>query len=587
MAPTHIRIRDVTERDGEQAPGRKMTRPEKLEIGDQLHLLNVDEIEGGFASASAVDYDALQALSATVGQRPRSRHWGPDDEFVTISSLALLTEESVRKALDAVKEARNRAVHTFIGTSHQQRLRFADSIRRAGVDPENHADFIERYVIRAIERVLPQIREMDPGAAVQFSPEDWTRTDDAVSDDVILAAAANGATIINLPDTVGIGSPDIVCKRVARVRRLLDKHGFKHVKISWHGHGDASMGIANAMAALHGGATQFEPTILGIGERAGNFSFEGFLAALDALKLHHEERIALMRLHPVLRPIVEWLTDSGIMRSGRVEIDDLLVREETKRTAELVARILGIQIPKEHPISGENVFKTESGLHVQGLLAGGYDTYYVLDPERYGARATIALGQSSGWGAVKDFFGQQGLPYSEQHRMEFTTAVKEAGTRLARRRGLEDQEVLSEAIYPTMITLTGGAFAVSVTDVPNPGGPHTVDLHLRDNQVIRGVARQGGRIDAIIHAMQSVLPGVDIPTETFMSRGIREGNSGSGGKAETRVQLRNRFTVTEVAQDTDTQLADEKALLKAFNALYAIEEYARQIEAEEATATEP
>lgn len=584
---THLWIRDVTMRDGEQAPGNKMNVPERMALARQLLALGIDEIEGGFAIASPVDFAALQQMSTELGIQQRPKFMSEADQYVTFSSLACLDEQDIRAALEAVQAATRRGIHVFIGTSPEHRRKFAKRISKAGGNPDSDRDFIEKFVIPSVEQGLKLIQEIDPNAERQFSPEDWTRTPDAMSDDVILAAASNGATVINLPDTVGIGIPDVVCKRVARVRRLLDKNGFKHVRISWHGHNDTGMGVANAIAALHGGATQFEPTILGIGERNGNFSFEGFLAALDALKLHHEERIALMRRHPVLRPIVEWLMDTGVLGRGRVEIEDSLVREETMRTAQLLARILGISIAKEHPLVGRNAFRHEAGLHQAGVLIDP-SLYEVLIPERYGATRKLDLGQSSGWSGTRDFLKQQGLPYSETHRDDFVAAVKAAGTEHARRKGLEDEEALRWAIYPTIIKLTGGPLALSVTDIENPGHPYTVELSLRDGRKIPGIAKPGkGRVNAIVQAMDSIIPGVDTPEEDFIARGVRSNAHGSEGMARATVTVKNAFSVTETAEDADTDVAIENALLKAFNALYALEEYAKQIETEGAASISP
>jgi len=586
MYPTEIvdiDINDVSLRDGEQAPGNTMNLQEKLDLSLQLHRLGVNGIEAGFAIASEDDRMAIDEVAQKVGrsESPRPRQDG--ERYPRISSLARLEEADIIAAISSVQTAMRRGIHVFISTSPIQRVKFERQIRDAGGNPESDKDFVDRVILPSIEQSMVLIRERDPGIITQFSPEDWTRTPDNISDDVILAAAANGATIINLPDTVGISTPDVVCRRVARVRRLLDKHGYKHVKISWHGHNDTGMGVANAIAALHGGATQFESTILGIGERTGNFSFEGFLAALDANKEHHAERIAAMRKHPALRWFFEWIAN----KPSKLEIRDTLVRTEVMNTAILVAAILGINIPREHPIVGANAFAHESGIHQDGMLKG--NVYEILRPEDYGTKSRLILGKHSGWGAIKDFLETEGLPYRITDRSSFRLAVKTAGETHGRRKGMSDTEIQRWALYPKYVELTGGEFVTQVEDVKAEDCLHTINLHTRTNQCIEGkaISPKEGRINAIVEAMKSIIPGVDIPSGGFEVRSIRSAQAGSETLARATVTLSNQFTVTEEAEDTDTDRAIEKALLKAFNALYAIEEYAKQVETEGAASISP
>lgn len=564
-----IDINDVSLRDGEQAPGNTMNLDEKLDLAGQLHRLGVNGIEAGFAIASEDDRRAIEAVAGKVGQLevPQPRHDG--ERFPRISSLARLEEKDIVAAIESVQDAINRGIHVFISTSPIQRVKFERQIREAGGDPESDKDFVDKVVVPSIEKSMALIREKDPAIITQFSPEDWTRTPDPISDDVILAAAANGAGIINLPDTVGIGTPDVICKRVSRVRRLLDKNGYKHVKISWHGHNDTGMGVSNAIAALHGGAVQFEPTILGIGERTGNFSFEGFLAALDANKEHHAEQIAVMRRYPALKWFFEW----AATKPSRIEIRDTLIRKETMNTAILVAAILGISIPREHPIVGANAFAHESGIHQDGMMKG--NVYEILKPEDYGAKSRLILGKHSGWGAVRQFLITEQMPFDPEDRDRFRRAVKIAGEDHGRRKGMSDGEIKRWALYPTYIEMTGGAFVREVLDETPENGLHAVRLHTSSGQDIQGRSTSAGegRINAIVEAMKSVIPGVDIPSGGFEVRDIKSAQEGSRTMARATVTLTNKFSVTEEADDTNTDKAIEAALLKAFNALYAMEAY--------------
>lgn len=544
---TDIFINDVTLRDGEQAPGNTMSTSEKLVIARQLVRLGVNGIEAGFAIASPGDFEAVQAIATDIGpiilERP-----SPYGNQPRISSLARLNQKDVESAMDAIAPAPNRGVHVFISTSKIQSVKFAETIRNRGGNPESMRDFIDKVVTPGIEESMDIIKSRDPNATIQFSPEDWTRTEEDVSDEVIIAAATNGATVINLPDTVGAGIPRIITKRVAHVRELLGRHGFEHVIISWHGHNDTGQGVANAMEALYAGARQFETTILGIGERTGNFSFEGFLAALDANKPQHEEIIGM-------------------------EIRDAIVRKETMNTAKLVAAMISIQIPREHPIVGENAFAHESGIHQHGVMAGresGAMVYEVLKPEDYGTKSRLILGKHSGWAGLKNFFTENGLPFDEKDRQRFADALSRAAD--GRRKGLSDEEVLKEVYYPQVISILGGAEIKSILDVHPINNKHTVTISCQNHDPIYGTASAEGegRIDAIIQGMKKMIPGVDVSRSGFKVQMIGEGG---GARARATVTLQNAYSVTETAEDIDTDRAIEAALMKAFNALCALEAY--------------
>lgn len=543
-----IFVNDVTLRDGEQAPGNTMSTQEKLVIARQLVRLGVNGIEAGFAVASPGDFDAVQAISTDIGSMTLERP-SPYGTQPRISSLARLNPKDVERALEAVAPAPNRGVHVFISTSKIQSVKFAETISNRGGNPESMRDFIDKVVTPGIEESMSIIKSSDPDATIQFSPEDWTRTAEDVSDEVILAAAQNGATVINLPDTVGVGIPRIIGKRVSHVRKLLDRHGFQHVVISWHGHNDTGQGPANALEALYGGARQFEPTILGIGERTGNYSFEGFLAALDANKAQHEEIIGM-------------------------PIRDTIVRKETMNTAKLVAATIDIQIPREHPIVGENAFAHEAGIHQHGVIAGresGAMVYEALHPEDYGAKSKLILGKHSGGAGMKHFLDENGLPYREEDLTRFSEALSTVAD--GRRKGLSDDEVRQQVYYPEVITLTGGARWHDVTDEEFVDGKYAVVLHGRKESPQKGVASspEEGRIDAIVQAMKQVIPNVDISPNGFEVHIVGEGAS---AQAHATVTLRNRFTVRQWAVHADTDHAIEQALIHAFNTLCALEAYA-------------
>ncbi len=552
MSPAHrnrsLTFNDVTLRDGEQAPGNTMDPETKRLVAEQLVRMGIPAIEAGFPAASRGDFASVEQIAAEIG--PRTIEHPSGSVHPRISGLARLVQRDIEHAMLAVRAAPHRGVHTFISTSQEQLIKFSDAIRKRGGNPASLGDFIDRVVLPSIEENFAAIRSGDPDAVIQFSPEDWTRTEESVSDEVVLAAAQNGARVINLPDTVGIGIPRVIGTRVAHVRELLDRHGFPHVTISWHGHNDTGQGVANAIEAMYGGAEQFETTILGIGERTGNYSFEAMLAALDANKAMHERIIG------------------GTIR-------DSIVRKEVMRTAVLVSQVIGQPIPREHPIVGENAFAHESGIHQQGVVAGranGQMVYEILRPEDYGAESKLILGKHSGWAGLKDWMDRRKLPYREEHREAFRSALDSAGD--ARRKGLSDEEVLDQVYYPTVVSLTGGPVLQDVrAKGPADAGRKSVQVALRDGRIIAGkaTAEDEGAVDALVHALRQLLPGIEV---TEFSIRKKPGEEGASAPAIATVTLHNGFSVSASAESHDTEHAGVLAVQKAFNALWAMEQYA-------------
>ncbi|MDD5751078.1 MAG: alpha-isopropylmalate synthase regulatory domain-containing protein [Candidatus Peribacteraceae bacterium] len=539
---------DTTLRDGEQAPGNTMTEQEKTVIARQLVDMGIPAIEAGFPAASPGDFRAVERIAQDIGSLTLPVA-SPASVHPRISGLARLEHNDIDAVLRSVRGAPHRGVHTFVSTSSEQMVKFADKLRRMGKNPESMNDFIDAVVLPGIAEELDYIRETDPETVIQFSPEDWTRSDREVSAQVILAAAQHGAHIINLPDTVGVGIPRIIHRRVADVRSMLDGFDFPHVQISWHGHNDSAQGVACAMEALYGGAEQLETTILGLGERTGNFSFEGMLAALDANWEEHE-------------------------RITGMKITDTLVRAQVMHTALLVAATLGIRIPREHPIVGENAFAHEAGIHQQGVIAGRragrINVYGNLVPERYGAKEKLILGKHSGWAGIKDYLQNNALPFREGDRAQFVARLSAAADN--RRKGLSDAEVLHHVYYPTVITLTGGAYITDINRHGANGALRSVTVALRGDGNVEGRATQPdeGAVDALMQALKQCMPGVEV--QSFSVRN-KPGEEGASATAVAHVILKNGMEVSGEAESHDTEMAGLLAVRDAFNALWACEQY--------------
>lgn len=341
-----IKIFDTTLRDGEQSPGCSMNLQEKIEVARCLERLKVDVIEAGFARSSPGDFESVSTIAKTV-------------KDCTVASLARANVGDIDAAWDAVKCAVDPRIHLFIATSPLH---------------------MEYKLKMTPDQVLEKTAAMVAYAAkkcsnIEFSCEDATRSDWAFMAKVVEAAIKNGATVINLPDTVGYTTPDEMRALIEYMIQTVpcsDK-----VEYSVHCHNDLGMAVANSLAGVMGGARQIECTINGLGERAGNTSLE--------------EVVMAMRTRSAFFPNPPRLDTTQIHRSSKT-----------------VYSIIGQAPPLNKPIVGRNAFLHESGIHQHGVLNNRL-TYEILTPESVGIQVSnIVLGKHSGKHAFEDRLVQLG-----------------------------------------------------------------------------------------------------------------------------------------------------------------------------------
>ncbi len=333
--PAVVTIFDTTLRDGEQSPGATMTTEEKLQVADQLALLNVDIIEAGFPAASPGDLAAVREVARRV-------------RGVAVAGLARANRNDIDAAWEAVREAERPVIHVFLATSAihlQYKLRLS---------PEEALEQIKTSVIYA--------RTLSP--TVEFSAEDATRSDVEYLCRVCEVAIAAGATTINLPDTVGYSLPH---EYEAMFRTLRERvPGIEQITLSAHCHDDLGMATANTLAAIRGGARQVEVTMNGLGERAGNTALEEVVMAL--------------RTRPDAFGRVE----------TRINTEHLLA------TSQLVSRLTSMPVQPNKAIIGANAFAHEAGIHQDGMLKNRL-TYEIMTPQSVGWSDTkLVLGKHSG-----------------------------------------------------------------------------------------------------------------------------------------------------------------------------------------------
>jgi 2-isopropylmalate synthase len=334
-----VRIFDTTLRDGEQSPGFSMNPAEKIRMARQLAKLGVDVIEAGFPIASRGDLDAVRLVAKEVRDVP-------------IAALARARKDDVAAAIEALEPAAAPRLHIFLATSDLH-LRVKLNMSRE----------------QALEAIASMIRfGRQHVGEVEFSAEDAGRTDIQFLCQVCRAAVDAGATILNLPDTVGYAVPEEYAAMFRQVREYLgDPQG---VALSAHCHDDLGMAVANSLAAVRAGVRQIECTINGIGERAGNAALEEVVVALAVRK-----------------------ESFGVATGIRLE--------ELFPTSRMLSEITGAAVAPNKAVVGANAFAHEAGIHQDGIIKNPL-TYEIISPQTVGVPArSLVLGKHSGRNALR------------------------------------------------------------------------------------------------------------------------------------------------------------------------------------------
>ena len=329
-----ISVFDTTLRDGEQSPGCSMNLDEKLRMAHQLESLGVDVIEAGFPIASEGDYAAVRAVAKECRE-------------ATVAALCRTSEQDVLRAAAALQGAAQPRIHTFVATSD---LHLEYKLKKT------RAEVLEMTRL-AVSLARECVEE------VEFSAEDATRSDVDYLCEVLAVAVEEGATIINIPDTVGYTMPAEFSKLVKTIRDRVV--GDRHVQISVHCHNDLGLAVANSLAAIDAGARQVECTINGIGERAGNASLEEIVMAMK-------------------------------VRSDQLPYETSIDTRQIYPTSQLLSATIGCSVQPNKAIVGRNAFAHEAGIHQHGVMSNPL-CYEIMTPESVGVPTNkLVLGKHSG-----------------------------------------------------------------------------------------------------------------------------------------------------------------------------------------------
>ncbi len=498
-----ITIFDTTLRDGEQSPGIALNVTEKLEIAEQLARLGVDVIEAGFPAASPGDFEGVQAIAETV-------------RGSSVAALCRTRPQDIATAWDAIKAAERPRIHTFISTSPIHR--------------EKKLRMTTDQVLEETRRAVAQARGLCDD--VEFSAEDATRTELPFLIDVFAAAIENGATTINVPDTVGFVMPEEYVRILDELRERVP--GADQVIWSVHCHNDLGLATANSLAAVRAGARQVEVCINGIGERAGN-------AAL-------EEVVMALRTH---NPTLGYTTG--------------IATQEIMRTSRLVSMLAGYPVQPNKSVVGANAFSHESGIHQHGVLMER-TTYEIMNPEDVGRiGSTIVLGKHSGRHAFVDALGKLGHNLSEAEIERAFARFKELADRKSQ---ITDNDL--DALVTEEAGLAGVQDAWSFDWLAVAGGTDTAPQATvrlsRGEESVEESATGDGMIDAACNAVAKAT-GAQARLLSFQVAAVDEG-SDAVGDVSVGVEVNGQRVVAR-GVSTDVVEASARAFLHAVNKVLA------------------
>jgi 2-isopropylmalate synthase len=434
-----VHIFDTTLRDGEQSPGISLNTQEKVEIAQQLARLGVDVIEAGFPITSPGDFEAVEAISRNV-------------EGPVICGLARTHKADIDAAWGAIKDAERPRIHTFISTSD---IHIEHQLQTTREDVKGQAK-------AAVALARSYCDD------VEFSPMDATRADVEFTAEVCAIAVAEGAGVINIPDTVGYTTPEEYSRYFTRLYELAPT--LRDVRLSVHCHDDLGLAVANSYAGLLAGARQVECAVNGIGERAGNCSLE--------------EIVVLLRT-----------------RTDEHGLDTQVNTRELARTSRMVTRFTGYQVPPNKAVVGRNAFAHESGIHQDGVLKERTTFEWIPAADVGAEPEQIVLGKHSGRHALQDAFTKLGFKVEGNALNDAFRRFKEIADKKKQVTALDLEAIASDQVRSSSQRYELAWFEVEASSLRPPRAKVAVRLPSGEEAV--GEAGGDGPVDAIFGAIHA------------------------------------------------------------------------------------
>lgn len=495
-----IYVFDTTLRDGEQSPGVNLNTQEKVEIALQLERLGVDRIEAGFPAASPGDLAAVNAVAKAV-------------KNATIVGLSRSREQDIDAAREALKDAQDPCLHLFLATSPIHRKH---KLRMEKQQVLETAEAAIRYAKKYFSKI-------------EFSPEDAGRTELDFLCQVTEMAIRAGATVVNIPDTVGYMTP----AEFGNIFKTLKENvpGIETIQLSAHCHDDLGLATANALAAVLNGADQIEGTINGIGERAGNTALEEVVMALET-------------------------------RQDFFQAKTSLVLSEIARTSRLVSKLTGMVVPGNKAIVGANAFAHESGIHQDGMLKEK-TTYEIISPDVIGLKESkLVLGKHSGRHAFREKLVDLGYTLDEETVNIAFAKFKDLADK---KKDVTDEDIrvlIEEKLVNTPEVFVLETIQVSYGNQSVPTA--TVRIRTIDGDTLDEVAIGNGSVDAIYKAIDKATK-EEVELEDYSIKSVTQGKDAIG---EVHVVLQqNGISVPGRGISTDILEASAKAYIYAINRL--------------------
>jgi 2-isopropylmalate synthase len=501
--PDRVYIFDTTLRDGEQAAGVNLNVAEKLQIARQMEKMRVDVVEAGFPAASPGDFNCVQSVARELRR-------------TTVCGLARTREGDIRAAAQALAPAENARLHVFLATSP--------------IHMEYKLKMTPAEVLTEIRSGVGLARSFM--SEVEFSAEDASRSDLEFLIKAFKVAVESGATILNIPDTVGYAAPDEFYKFCKAVIEGVGAPG--GVIYSVHAHDDLGLSTANSLAAVRAGVRQVEGTVNGMGERGGNCALEEVVMALRTRADHFRltTNVETRRLYPVSR---------------------------------LVSRLSGVVVPPNKAVVGANAFAHEAGVHQHGVLAKR-ETYEIMRAEDVGCTpAVMVLGKHSGRHAFKDRLESLGYHLDD---VQVTKAFEIFKKLCDEKKEATDGDI--EAIVADEIFSVRPEAHYELRDYTvfvGPGMTTAAVVMARDGVELRDAATGNGPVDAAYSAVKRII-GLEPKLDSFKIAATSERSNAMG---EAMVVLsHNGLKAQGTGASTDVIKASVRAYVNAVNRLYSV-----------------
>ncbi|MEG0294623.1 2-isopropylmalate synthase [Enterococcus sp.] len=499
-----IQFFDTTLRDGEQTPGVNFNTREKVQIALQLEQWGVDAIEAGFPIASPGDFEAVQEIARVLKK-------------TTTVGLARCQKGDIDRTYEALKDAVDPQIHVFLATSD---IHMRDKLKMS-----------REEVLASIKEHVQYARKFFK--KVQFSPEDASRTQRDFLLEAVQTAIDAGATIINVPDTVGYSNPTEYGAIFAYLIQNIKSES--EITFSSHCHDDLGMATANALAAIENGANRVEGAVNGIGERAGNTALEEVAVALH-------------------------------IRNDFYQATSNIVLNETKRTSDLVSRLSGINVPRNKAVIGGNAYAHESGIHQDGVLKNP-ETYEIITPQLVGVQTnSLPLGKLSGRHAFATKMDSLGYQFEKERLDQLFKSFKQLADK---KKQVNDADLMALVIDDIhQENEEHKLAALQLQFVSNGMQGAIVSIDNQDKETLTASETGAGSIQAIYNAIDQIFEQKPILT----SYEISAITSGEDAQAEVYVTLeddKGQRKTNGVGIDFDVLQASAKAYIQASSQMRA------------------